>query len=215
MQCTGKVPPSMCLLRCVSGHLFQTVTTLIVIFYFSYWKNAFLTRTTLAAIWIYCSLFCHLHLWEETGPSPVSSPRGQLKRAVSSHHCWLLKRLGASPPVLTLHVWQPLSCPGVLHFIASCVAMSFSYWVALNPTKYSKCGLTGYKREEDPLSCTHWPCFCQDSPVCSWLPCCQAQSIPEGSLSTELLRALSVLSSKSPINNNKYPMINKYPKINK
>lgn len=149
--------------------MFQCMNTLMVTFYFSYWKNTFLTRTTLSASWICCSLFCHMHLWEATGPSSVSSPGGQLKRAVSSHHWQLFQRLGASPPLPTLHV-QPLPYPGVLHLTPSCVAKSFFYWVALNCTQCSKCGLTGWKREEDPLSCTCSPCFCQDSPVCSWLP---------------------------------------------
>lgn len=199
-QCPGKVCPRTCLLRCVFGHLFQCMTTLIVIFYFSYWKNTFLTKTILAATWICCSLFCHMHLWEATGPSSMSSPREQLKRAVISHHWQLLQRLGASPPLFTLHVLQPLPYPGVLHLTPSCMAKSFSYWVALNCTQHSKCGLTVQKREEDPISFTCWPHFYQDSPVCSWLPCCQAQSFPGGTLSTELLRALSILSSKSPIN---------------
>lgn len=101
-------------------------------------EKTFLTRTTPAATWIGCSLFCHMHLWEESGPSSMSAPRGQLKEAVSSHHWQLLQRLEASPPLLTLHVLQPCPCPAVLHLTLSSVAMFFSYWVALHCTQCCK-----------------------------------------------------------------------------
>lgn len=97
--------------------------------------------------------------------------------------------------------------PGALHRTPSSVAMSSSYWGALNWTQCSKCGLTREKIAEEPLPWTHWPHCWQGSPACIWPHRLPGHMASSGSACPPLY----ILSSRSLIKSSNRSSSHIYP----